>query len=53
MQELMKVVGEQGFPIIVSVYLLVRFESKIDSLERVISGLNTEIQKLYLKFNSE
>lgn len=52
MEELMKGLAEQGFPVMISIYLLIRFESKIEALENSIIDLNTEIQKLCVR-NSE
>lgn len=37
---------EQGFPVVISIYLLVRLESKLDQLESTLSDLKTEISKL-------
>lgn len=52
MEEILKNLAEQGFPVVISVYLLIRFESKIEALENSITSLNTEIQKLCIR-NSE
>lgn len=37
---------EQGFPVVISIYLLVRFEGKLDQLESTLADLKTEISKL-------
>jgi hypothetical protein len=39
MEELLKVVGNLGFPIAVAAYLLIRIESKLDSLSNSINKL--------------
>lgn len=40
---------EQGFPVVISVYLLVRFEGKLDQLESTLADLKTEISKLSMR----
>lgn len=37
-------IGNFGFPIAITVYLFVRFERKLDDLERVILELSTVIK---------
>ena len=46
MEELLKGIANYGFPIMVSAYLLVRMESKIDTLEKAITALNHTIERL-------
>ena len=46
MDELFKGLLEQSFPVVVSIYLLVRLEAKLDTLEKTISALNVQIQKI-------
>ena len=38
---------EQSFPVVISIYLLVRLEAKLDSLEETIGALNIQIQKIF------
>jgi len=40
MEELLKAIANWGFPIVVSVYLLVKIESKLDALEQAINSLS-------------
>ena len=40
---------EQGFPVVISIYLLVRFEAKLDQLESTLSDLKTEISKFSIR----
>lgn len=37
--------GNFGFPILITVYLLIRFEKKIEDLSKVISTLDNSINK--------
>ena len=46
MDELYKGLLEQSFPVVISIYLLVRLEAKLDTLEKTISELNVQIQKI-------
>lgn len=46
MEELFKGLIDQSFPVVISIYLLVRLEAKIDTLENTISALNAQIQKI-------
>ena len=46
MDELFKGLIDQSFPVVISIYLLVRLEAKLDTLEKTISMLNIEIQKM-------
>lgn len=43
MEELLKQVGNFGFPIVVSVYLLVRVEGKLEKLSESINELSKAI----------
>lgn len=43
MEEMLQGLANYGFPIVVSVYLLVRMESKLDQLTEVILKLNETI----------
>ncbi len=46
MEELLKAIANWSFPIVVSVYLLVRIESKLDSLEQAIKDLSLTIARI-------
>lgn len=46
MEELISMVSNVGFPILVTFYLLTRFESKMDTLTTIISDLNSTITNL-------
>ena len=46
MDELFKGLIEQSFPVVISIYLLVRLEEKLDTLEKTISSLSIQIQKI-------
>lgn len=46
MDEMLKTIGQYGFPMVVSVYLLIRFESKIDSLTKSIDSMSVIISNL-------
>ena len=46
MDELFKGLIEQSFPVVISIYLLVRLEAKLDTLEKTISALSIQIQKI-------
>ncbi len=46
MEELLKAIANWGFPIVVSVYLLVRIEAKLDSLEQAIKDLSLTLAKI-------
>lgn len=39
-------IGNFGFPIAITVYLFVRFERKLDDLEKVILELSTVIKNI-------
>jgi len=40
MQEYVTIISNFGFPIALTIYLMVRFEKKIDDLDKSISGDN-------------
>lgn len=40
------IIGNFGFPIAITIYLFVRFERKLDQLEKVILELSTVIRNL-------
>lgn len=46
MEDLLFTIGNQGFPIVVSIYLLVRIEGKLENLSGSISDLAKNIEKL-------
>ncbi len=46
MSEIFTALGNFGFPIVVSIYLLVRFEKKLDDLTKVISENNGTTKEL-------
>jgi hypothetical protein len=46
MDGLVSLIGNMGFPIAVSVYLLVRIEGKLESLTASINNLSTVINNL-------
>ncbi|MDD7762221.1 MAG: YvrJ family protein [Firmicutes bacterium] len=46
MQEIFEVLSNQAFPIVISIYLLTRFESKMDALRIGIEALTNEIRLL-------
>lgn len=46
MEEILTQIGNVGFPIVVSIYLMVRFEKKIDILSKSIYQLDDSIEKL-------
>lgn len=43
MEEILTQIGNYGFPIIVSVYLLIRMEAKLDQLSNTIGELKEAI----------
>jgi hypothetical protein len=45
MEELVSIIGNWGFPIAVSIYLLVRIEGKLENLTESIRGLSEAIRK--------
>lgn len=46
MEEILTAIANYGFPIIIAVYLLVRMEQKLETLEKAINDLNKNIEKL-------
>jgi hypothetical protein len=46
MEELMPLIANLGFPIVVSLYLLIRVERKIEELAAYIKEANRDISKL-------
>jgi hypothetical protein len=44
-QEIWSQIGNLGFPIVVSIYLLVRVEKKLDLLTEAINNLGSAIEK--------
>ena len=46
MSEIFTALGNFGFPIVVSIYLLVRFEKNLDDLTKVISENNGTTKEL-------
>lgn len=52
MEEVLTAIANYGFPILIAVYLLVRMEQKIESLDKAISELNQSIKNLCAKNNS-
>jgi len=45
-EEFLKAVANWGFPIVVSVFLLVRIETKLDSLEEAIKELSLTLARI-------
>ena len=43
--EMFQMIGNFGFPIAIAVYLLMRFEGKIDSLRNSVELLSNDIAK--------
>ena len=43
MEEFFKNIANFGFPIVITMYLLLRFESKIDTLSKSVSILNVSV----------
>jgi hypothetical protein len=46
MEELLKLITNYGFPVVVSIYLLVRLERRIADLEKAITSLASKIDTL-------
>ena len=46
LEDILKGLLEQSFPVVVAVYLLVRLESKLEALEKTISSLNERLQRI-------
>jgi hypothetical protein len=49
MEELLTMIGNFGFPIVVSAYLLVRIEGKLNQLSESITGLAKAIAVLEVR----
>lgn len=45
LEQLLSQIGNFGFPLILAIYLLLRFEKKIEKLSKVISSLENSIKK--------
>lgn len=45
MAEIFDLIGNQAFPILISIYLLTRFESKMDGLKDAILKLTNMLEK--------
>ncbi|NMA62766.1 MAG: YvrJ family protein [Syntrophomonadaceae bacterium] len=43
MEDMLIQIGNYGFPIVISIYLLVRIENKLDELTRAITGLREAV----------
>ncbi|WP_330218281.1 YvrJ family protein [Ornithinibacillus contaminans] len=43
-EDIIRVVGDLGFPIFITIYLLVRLEKKIEHLTLAINNLNKNIK---------
>ncbi|MDB4896158.1 MAG: YvrJ family protein [Firmicutes bacterium] len=46
MEELLKAIGNFGFPMVVSVYLLIRVEARLDRLANSITELDAGLRSL-------
>jgi hypothetical protein len=46
MDNIVAMVGNLGFPIVVSIYLLIRIEAKLDTLSESINELSTTINSI-------
>ena len=46
MEEMLAYIGNLGFPIVISVFLLVRIETKLESLTKSIYELSKSIETL-------
>ena len=46
MEELLVQIGNYGFPILITVYLLIRMENRIEKLTESITELNNSLMKL-------
>lgn len=46
MDEILKGLIEQSFPVVVAAYLLVRLEAKLEALEKTINSLNERLQRI-------
>lgn len=48
MKEIFEAVSQLGFPIVISLFLLVRMESKMEKLNEKIESLSDNISKLVI-----
>ena len=46
MEEIFSAISNFGFPIVITVYLLIRFEKKLDTMTEVLNELKNEIEKI-------
>jgi hypothetical protein len=46
MEDLLKLITNYGFPVVVSIYLLVRLEGRIAGLEKAITILTEKIENM-------
>lgn len=51
MEELLRAIGNYGFPMVVSIYLLIRLEGKLERVASSISDLAVAVRSL--RFDSE
>ncbi|HWK24346.1 MAG TPA: YvrJ family protein [Ureibacillus sp.] len=42
-EQLINLISNNGFPIVISIYLLMRFEKKIEGLEQTVQTLRIEL----------
>ena len=49
---LINMVNNSGFPIVISIYLLLRFEKRLESLNTTIQNISTKIEKI-LRLNKK
>ena len=47
LSSLINMVNNSGFPIVISIYLLLRFEKKIESLNTIMQNISTKIEKIF------
>ncbi|QCR32991.1 YvrJ family protein [Lysinibacillus sp. SGAir0095] len=52
-EQLINLISNNGFPIIISIYLLLRFEKKIDCLEQTIQALRFDVDSLKRRSDSD
>lgn len=45
MQELISFISEVGFPIVISLYSLVRLESRMEDLQRTLEQIGSSLRK--------
>ncbi|MFP1649590.1 YvrJ family protein [Enterococcus mundtii] len=51
--EFVQIIGNFGFPVAITIYLLVRFEGKIDKLRESIDDLSDNVSKIKWAKNNE